>query len=127
MLYALERTILAARAYGLGVIDAVFPAFGDDGGFAAACAQGRALGFDGKQLIHPRQIEAANAVFGPSAEALAEAARVIAAFTEAQDKGTHVAVLDGRMVEALHVAEAQSLLAQGEAIAALGSESETKG
>ncbi len=119
MLYALERSVLAARAHGLGIIDAVFPAFTDDEGFAAACTQGRGLGFDGKQVIHPRQIGPANAAFAPSAEAVIEAKRMIAAFAEASAKGEHVAVLDGRMVEALHVAEAQSVVAFGEAIAAL--------
>ncbi len=119
MLYALERCVLAARANGLGVIDAVFPDFGDDGGFAAASAQGRGLGFDGKQLIHPRQIELANTVFGPSAEAVAEAKRVIEAFDEAARKGEHVAVLDGRMIEALHAADARRLVAFAEAIASL--------
>ena len=117
MLYALERCVLAARANGLGIIDAVFPDFGDDEGLAAACAQGRGLGFEGKQLIHPRQIELANTVFGPSAEAVAEAKRVIEAFDEAARKGEHVAVLDGRMVEALHAADARRLVAFAEAIA----------
>ncbi len=119
MLYVLERCILAARANGLGAVDAVYPAFDDDAGFAAACAQGRMLGFDGKQVIHPRQIEAANAAFAPSAEAVAEARRVIEAFAEAASRGEHVAKLDGRMVEALHAAEARRLIALADAIAAL--------
>ncbi len=120
MLYALERSLLAARAHGLGAIDAVYPAFSDDAGFAAACAQGRGLGFDGKQVIHPRQIAPANAAFAPSAEAVIEAKRMIAVFGQAAAKGEHVAVLDGRMVEALHVAEAQRVVAFAEAVAALG-------
>lgn len=122
MLYALERCVLAARTHGLGIIDAVFPAFGDDAGFAAACAHGRRLGFDGKQLIHPRQIETANTVFGPSAEAVAEARRMIEAFAEAQRKGEHVAVLEGRMIEALHADEARRLVAFAEAVATLDAE-----
>jgi citrate lyase subunit beta/citryl-CoA lyase len=120
MLYALERTVLVARAYGLGVLDGVYPAFDDDAGFAAACAQGAALGFDGKQLIHPRQIAAANAAFAPSAEAVAEARRIIAAFEEAQARGKGLAVLDGRMVEALHADEARALVAFAQEIAREG-------
>lgn len=119
MLYALERCVLAARANGLAIIDAVYPNFGDDQGFAAACAQGRKLGFDGKQLIHPRQIEGANQEFSPSSEAVAEAKRVIEAFDNAADKGEHVAVLDGRMVEALHAADARRLVDFAAAIASL--------
>lgn len=118
MLYALERVVLVARAYGLGVLDGVYPAFNDDEGFAAACAQGAQLGFDGKQLIHPRQVSAANAAFAPSAEAVAEARHIIAAFEAARAEGAGIAVLDGRMIEALHVAEARALVATAEAIAA---------
>lgn len=118
LLYALERSVMAARAHGLGIIDAVYPAFDDDG-FAAACAEGRRLGFDGKQVIHPRQIAAANAAFGASAEAVAEARRVIAAFDAARRTGSHVAVLDGRMVEALHADEARRLVAFADAVRAL--------
>lgn len=119
LLYALECSVLAARASGLGIIDAVYPAFNDDDGFAAACAQGRLLGFDGKQVIHPRQIAPANAAFGPTAERVAEARRIVDAFEAAAAAGEHVAVLDGRMVEALHAAEARRLLALSDAIAAL--------
>lgn len=121
MLYALERTVLAARARGLGVLDGVYPAFADDAGFAAECAQGAELGFDGKQLIHPRQIAAANAAFGPAPEAVAEARRLIETFEAARAAGAGVAVLDGRMIEALHVAEARALIAFAEAIAATDS------
>jgi citrate lyase subunit beta/citryl-CoA lyase len=120
MLYALERTVLVARAFGLGVLDGVYPAFDDDAGFAAACAQGAALGFDGKQLIHPRQIATANAAFAPSPEAVAEAHRIIAAFEAARERGAGIAVLDGRMIEALHVDEARALVAFAEKIAARG-------
>lgn len=117
MLYALERTVLVARAFGLGVLDGVYPAFTDDAGFAAECAQGRALGFDGKQLIHPRQVDAANAAYSPAPEAVAQARRLIAAFDAARATGAGVAVLDGHMVEALHVAQARALIAFAEAIA----------
>ncbi|MDH3239561.1 MAG: CoA ester lyase [Alphaproteobacteria bacterium] len=122
LLYALERSVLAARAAGLGIIDAVYPAFNDDEGFAAACAHGRMLGFDGKQVIHPRQVAPANAAFGPDAERVAEARRIVDAFEAAAAQGEHVAVLDGRMVEALHVEEARRLLALDEAIAKLEDE-----
>ncbi len=118
MLYALERVVLVARAFGLGVLDGVYPAFTDDDGLAAACAQGRALGFDGKQLIHPRQIDAANAAFAPSAENVARARELIAAFEAARAAGAGVAVHDGKMVEALHVSAARNLIAFAEAIAA---------
>lgn len=119
LLYALERSVLAARAAGLGIIDAVYPAFNDDEGFAAVCAHGRMLGFDGKQVIHPRQIAAANAAFSPAADKVAEARRIVDAFEAAAAQGEHVAVLDGCMVEALHVEEARRLLALSAAIAAL--------
>jgi citrate lyase beta subunit len=119
LLYALERSVLAARASGLGIIDAVYPAFTDDDGFAASCAQGRMLGFDGKQVIHPRQVGPANAAFSPAADKVADARRMVDAFEAASAQGEHVAVLDGRMVEALHVEEARRLLALSEAIAAL--------
>lgn len=111
MLYALERCVLVARAYGLGVLDGVYPAFDDDEGFAAACAQGRALGFDGKQLIHPRQVAAANAAFAPSQEAVMAARKVIEAFEAAKAAGEGITVLDGRMIEALHVEEARRIVA----------------
>lgn len=119
LLHALEASVLAARAFGLGIVDGVYPTFTDEDGFAAECAEGHRLGFDGKQLIHPRQIAPANAAFGPSAEAVAEAQRVIAAFAEAERRGENMAVLDGRMVEALHVAEARRLVAFAEAVTAL--------
>lgn len=120
MLYALERSVLAARAAGLGILDGVYPAFTDDDGFRDACAQSRMLGFDGRQLIHPRQVDIANDAFAPSPDAVAEARRMIAAFEDARAGGAGVAVLDGRMVEALHVAEARALVAYAAAIAARG-------
>ncbi|HSR54623.1 MAG TPA: CoA ester lyase [Alphaproteobacteria bacterium] len=126
LLYALEACVLAARAHRLGIIDAVYPAFDDDEGFAAACAQGRMLGFDGKQVIHPRQIAAANEAFGPSAEEVAEARRVIEAFEAAARQGDHVAKLDGRMVEALHAAEAKRIVGLADAIARLEAESQAQ-
>jgi (3S)-malyl-CoA thioesterase len=110
--------VLAARAYGRVIVDGVYNTLRDDDGFAAECAQGRDMGFDGKTLIHPAQIAAANAAFSPTAEDLALARRQIAAHETALRAGQGVAVLDGRIVENLHVATARSLLARAEAIAA---------
>jgi citrate lyase beta subunit len=84
----------------------------------ASCQQGRELGFDGKTLIHPKQIEAANAAFGPSEEAVAAARRMIEAFEAARAEGKGVVVVDGKLVENLHVAEARRLVGLAEAIAA---------
>ena len=118
-LYALSRCVLAARADGLDVLDAVYPDFNDAAGFAAVCEQGRDLGFDGKTLIHPKQIETANRVFAPDAAAVGQARRLLAAWDEARAQGKGIAVLDGRMVEHLHVAEARRTLALAEAIATI--------
>jgi citrate lyase subunit beta/citryl-CoA lyase len=118
MLYVLERAVLAARAAGRSILDAVYRDIPDDAGFVAACAQGRALGFDGKQCIHPRQISPANAAFAPAPEQVTEAGRIIEAFERANAKGEGVALLDGQLIEALHVAEARRIVAYADAIAA---------
>lgn len=118
MLQALQMCVLAARASGRAVLDGVHLDIGDMAGFEAACRQGRDLGFDGKTLIHPNQIAGANAAFSPSAEDLARAGRIVAAHAEAAAQGKGVTLLDGRLVEALHVKEAQRLIAQAEMIAA---------
>ncbi len=119
MLYALQRCILAARAYGLLILDGVHVDIDDEAGFALACRQGRDLGFDGKTLVHPRQITGANAAFAPSPAELEWARRLVAAHKEAAAQGQGVTLLDGRLVEVLHVQQAQYLLAQAEAISAL--------
>ena len=116
MLVSLGTCLLAARASGIAVVDGVHLDLEDEAGFAQACAGGRELGFDGKTLIHPRQIEAANAAFGPSAGAVDTARRLIAAFEEAQAAGKGVVVVDGRLVENLHVAEARRTVALADAI-----------
>ena len=116
---ALQMTVLAARAHGLAVLDGVHNAFRDLEGLRAECAQGRALGFDGKTLIHPGQIAVANEVFGPTAAELETARRHLEAFAAAEAAGQGVAVVDGRIVENLHVASARRLLAEAEAIRAL--------
>lgn len=112
--------MLAARAYGLACIDGVFNAFKDEDGLRAACVQSREMGFDGRTLIHPNQLAVANEVFAPSAEALDLAHRQVAAYEAALKAGEAVAVVDGKIVENLHVETAQKLIAQAAAIAALG-------
>lgn len=120
LLTSLALVVLAGRAHGRVVLDGVHLELDDDEGFAAACRQARDLGFDGKTLIHPRQIDAANAAFSPEPDAVARARRLIAAHGEAVAAGRGVAVLDGRLVENLHVAEAERLIALAAAIAARG-------
>ena len=112
----MSMTVMAARAAGVDVIDAVYNAFNDEDGLKAECKQGRAFGFDGKSLIHPKQIDAANATFGPSEAEIKTAKRQIAAFKKAKAEGSGVAVLDGRMIEELHVVEAKQLVALADAI-----------
>jgi citrate lyase subunit beta/citryl-CoA lyase len=118
MLPSLGWCLLAARAAGIAIVDGVYLDLNDGEGFAASCRQGRELGFDGRTLIHPKQIEAANEAFGPSADAVAYARKIIAAFEEARSAGRGVVVVDGKLVENLHVAEAQRLVALADAIAA---------
>lgn len=120
LIAALGAAVLAARAEGKLIVDGVCNALHDEAGLRAECEQGRDLGFDGKTLVHPAQVAIANAVFAPDAEEVALARRVIAAYRAARAQGEGVAVVDGRIVENLHVATAESLLARAEAIAALG-------
>ena len=119
MIAALGHAMLAARAYDLAIIDGVYNAFKDDDGLRTECEQGRDMGFDGKTLIHPAQLAVTNEVFGPSEEALAEARTQIAAYEETEASGGGVAVVNGRIVENLHVENARRLLAEAEAIVAL--------
>ena len=119
MITGLGLCMLAARGYGLSILDGVHLDLDDDDGFEYACQQGIELGFDGKTLIHPRTIETCNRIFAPSAAAVAEAKRVIAAIAEAQAEGQGVVVLDGRLVENLHVVEAQRVVAMAEQIEAM--------
>ena len=115
---ALTFTVLAARCHGLAVIDGVFNDLADAEGFAAQCAQGRAFGFDGKTVIHPSQIAPANAAFAPTADEIANAHKIIAAFDAPENHGKAVVVVDGKMVELLHAESARRLVALSEAIAA---------
>jgi (3S)-malyl-CoA thioesterase len=119
MTVALQTCLLAARAHGLVCVDGVYNAFRDEEGLAAECAEGRDLGFDGKTLIHPAQIEIANAAFAPSDDEVALARRQIEAYEAALREGQGVAVVDGRIVENLHVDTARATLAKAEAIASL--------
>ncbi|MGH7027395.1 HpcH/HpaI aldolase/citrate lyase family protein [Brevundimonas sp.] len=107
----LAAVVTHARANGLTVIDGVFNRIQDEAGFKAECAQGRLYGFDGKSLIHPSQIEGANTAFGPSAEEVEWARKVVAAFAAPETEGLGVIRLDGEMVERLHLEAAQDLLA----------------
>lgn len=116
VLPALGIALLAARAEGLACLDGVCNAFRDQSALRAECEQGRALGFDGKTLIHPDQIAVANEVFGPTADQIEEAKAQLAAYEAVLAKGGGVAVVNGRIVENLHVETAKRLLAEAEAI-----------
>lgn len=111
--------LLAAKAFGKVIIDGVYNAFKDGEGLKAECDQGRDMGFDGKTLIHPAQLAIANAAFAPSESEVDLARRQIAAFDEAQAQGLGVAVVDGKIVENLHIVTARQILAKAEAIAAM--------
>lgn len=113
---SLQLCVLAARAHGLDILDGVYLDIKDDAGFAVACDQGVALGFDGKTLIHPSQLERANIAFAPAPEVIDRARRILDAWREAEAEGKAVAVVDGKLVENLHVAEAERHLAIYEAI-----------
>ena len=119
MITSLGLCLLAARAYGLAVLDGVHLDLNDDEGFAASCRQGRELGFDGKTLIHPKTIAACNAAFAPDADEIAQAHRIIAAHAEAAAAGKGVVLVDGKLVESLHVENARRLVALAEAIGRL--------
>lgn len=114
----LLQLVLAARVGGLDVIDGVANDFRDLDGFARECVEAAAMGFDGKSLIHPNQIEPANRAFAPSPEALARARAIRDAFSRPENAGKSVIALDGRMVERLHLAEAEKLLAKAAIIGA---------
>jgi citrate lyase subunit beta/citryl-CoA lyase len=118
VLAALSHCVLVARAYDRVVLDGVHLDFKDMESFERVCQQGRDLGFDGKTLIHPTQVDVANAVFGPSGADIEQAKLIVAAWAEAQRAGKGVAVVNGRLVENLHAAEAERVLAYAEALAA---------
>jgi len=119
---ALSTTVLAARAFGLAAIDGVYNDIQNAEGFEAECIQGRVMGFDGKTLIHPSQLEACNRVFAPSEADVAHALDVVAAFGQPENKGKGVLKVNGKMTELLHLEEARRLIAMDTAIKALESE-----
>jgi len=119
MLSILTTAVAAARAYDLGILDSVFNAIDDAEGFEAACRQGVDFGFDGKTLIHPSQIAPANRAFSPSADDVAWAGAVIAAFAAPENAGRGAIRVEGRMAERLHLAQAERLMETLAAIAAL--------
>lgn len=118
VLTSLSIALLAARAAGKVILDGVYNDVKDADGFHAEARQGREMGFDGKTLIHPSQVEPANAVFGPSADEVEHAQAMISAFEEAQAAGQGVVTLNDKMVEELHVRDARRILAVTEAIVA---------
>jgi citrate lyase subunit beta/citryl-CoA lyase len=118
LLPALSLTVMAARAHGLAVLDGVYNDIPDLAGLARECQQGAALGFDGKSLIHPSHLETANRAFTPPAEEVAWARTVAAAYAAPENAGQGVIKVEGRMVERLHLEQAQRLIAVADAIAA---------
>jgi citrate lyase subunit beta/citryl-CoA lyase len=117
LITALGLCLLAARAARLTILDGVFLDLNDHEGFADSCRQGAELGFDGKTLIHPKQLDAANEVFAPSEEELRLSRRIIEAYAEAEAQGKGVVVVDGKLIERLHVDHAERVVALAEAIA----------
>jgi citrate lyase subunit beta / citryl-CoA lyase len=120
MIPMITHCILAAHAHGLEMLDGPYGDIGNLDGFAAECAQGRDLGFDGKTLIHPSHIDACNTVFTPPAEDVAEARKIITAFEKPENVSRGAIQLDGRMVERLHAEMARRTIAIADAIAAMG-------
>jgi citrate lyase subunit beta/citryl-CoA lyase len=121
MIPMITHCILAARAIGLEILDGPYSDLGNVDGFGQECTQARDLGFDGKTLIHPGQIEACNAIFTPPAEEVAQARRIIAAFEQPENAARGAIRLDGQMVERLHAEMAKRTIAIADAIAATGS------
>ena len=111
LLASLGLCLLAARAHGIAILDGVHLDLEDEVGFGEICRQGRELGFDGKTLIHPRQIALCNAAYSPTLAEVESAQVIIARYAEARERGQGVTVVGGRLVEELHVAEAQRILA----------------
>ena len=117
MLTSLGLCLLAARAHRLAIVDGVHLDLDDEAGLRSVCRQGLELGFDGKTLIHPKQIAAANEIFAPDPGEIEAARRIIAAHGDAEKAGRGVVLLDGRLIENLHVENAHRLLALAQAIA----------
>ena len=121
MIPMITHCILATRAYGLEILDGPYSDFSNVDGFGQECTQGRDLGFDGKTLIHPGQIEACNAIFAPPADEVAHARKIIAAFERPENAARGAIQLNGQMVERLHADMARRTIAIADAIAAMGS------
>jgi citrate lyase subunit beta/citryl-CoA lyase len=119
--HALQACVIGARIGGAVVLDGVFNTLDDPDGFVAECVEGRQMGFDGKTLIHPKQLAPCNDIWAPDADAINHAGRVIAAFDTAEAAGQGVVIVDGRMIENLHVEQARRVLAVADAIAGAGS------
>ncbi|MFK7943373.1 MAG: CoA ester lyase [Paracoccaceae bacterium] len=119
---AMGLCMLAARAHGLVILDGVYNAYKDEEGLRASCLQGKEMGFDGKTLIHPLQLAITNEAFAPASDEIALAKRYVSAFADAEEAGQGVAVVDGRIVENLHVETARLLLSQAAAIADMNQE-----
>ncbi|MCW8836776.1 MAG: CoA ester lyase [Rhodospirillales bacterium] len=117
MITSLGLCMLAARAAGIAILDGVYLDLDDSEGFEYACRQGVELGFDGKTLIHPKQLDAANTAFAPSEAEVAWSRKIIAAHAEAEKAGKGVLLVEGKLIENLHVESAKRLVAMAEAIA----------
>ena len=122
-IYSLEVCVLAAKAYGLGIMDGVYNDFKNEAGFQEICRQGLELGFDGKTLIHPSQIAPCNDIFSPSEDEVAWSRKIIAAFEEPENQNKGAIQVDGKMVERLHADIAARTVAIADAIAELARES----
>lgn len=122
LMAALQMIVMAARAARIVVVDGVYNRFRDGDGLKLECEQGRDLGFDGKTLIHPSQIEIANTAFAPTNSEIELAERLIAAYEESRASGQGIAVVDGQIVEHLHVVAAQRLIARAQAIRQMAAE-----
>lgn len=116
---SLGLCVLAARARGLAILDGVHLDLSDDAGFAEVCRQGAEMGFDGKTLIHPKTLAAANRAFGPTAEDIDWSRRVVEVHAQAEADGSGVVLLDGQLIENLHVDEARRVLDLADRIKAL--------
>jgi len=115
-LTSLQLCVLAARAAGISILDAVFFDLNDDDGFVQACKLGKEMGFDGKTLIHPKTIAAANSAFAPSEEEIAWSKKIMVAHKEALKEGKGIVLVDGKLVENLHIVTAQRMVAMADAI-----------
>jgi (3S)-malyl-CoA thioesterase len=119
LMMSLQHCLLAAKAARIVALDGVYNAFKDDDGLRVECEEGRDMGFDGKTVILPAQVAIANSAFGPTEDEIDLARRQIAAFDAAEAEGQGVAVVDGRIVENLHIVTARATLAKADLIAAL--------